>query len=283
MSVRRAGAAAITAILLTTFAIVVFPSPAGASLPNYEVVVARPATAPSGQAATSFAVCKSGRPLGGGVHPGTRDLRVVESFPSGAPANAVGWSVTVANEGPNQDSFTVATVCADVTLAYQVAAVTNQPVGPGQTATAKAQCGGGRKPFGGGILTVSNNLRVVSSFPLQASQTNPSGAWTGTVANEGANSSTFDVYAICDDATLGSSQFVVGAQMVGAGLTLAGSLNCPPGKKPVSGGIDSHSPDLRMVESFPLGPTSNPTGWHSIVANTGTQNALFQSYVVCVG
>src|SRR5688572_17975475 len=77
MSVRRVGAAAIMATLLTAVAIAVAPSPAGASLPNYEVVISSPAVAPAGRTASNFALCNRGKPLGGGVRPSTRNLRLV--------------------------------------------------------------------------------------------------------------------------------------------------------------------------------------------------------------
>ena len=78
---------------------------------------------------------------------------------------------------------------------YEVVGVTNQAVGAGQTAVAVAECPAGKKPLGGGVYAGSSALRVVASFPLGA-PSDPTG-WFGTVANEGADDSIFDVYVIC--------------------------------------------------------------------------------------
>jgi hypothetical protein len=282
MSVRRTGTAAIMAVLVTTFAIAVAPSPAGANIGGYNLSVSSGAVVPAGQPQSNFALCNQGKPLGGGFRPdtGTRVLRMNEMYllPGGGP----GWTITVANEGPNQESFSVATICAHASLAYQVPAVTNQTVGPGQAATAQVGCGGGRRPFGGGVSAVSDNLRIVSSFRLPPSSSLPSGGWSVTMANEGTNSSTFDVYAVCDDPSASTTQVLTGGpHTVGAGQTLAVSRPCAPGKRPISGGIDSRSNDLRVAQTFFTGTVSNPTGWQAVVANRGTQSGFFLLKVLC--
>ena len=275
MSVRRVGATALLAVLLTTFAVAVAPAPASAALSGYDLHFASPSVAPPGSTASNLAVCDQGKPLGGGVRPSSRNLRLVEMYP--LPTFA-GWTVTVANEGPNQDTLVAATICANASLAYQQVK-DDRTVGPGQTVTAEVQCDSGRTVFGGGVFADLDSLRVVSSFPLEPSPSAPNGGWSVTVANGGSNSSGFDVYAVCDNTA--SPRFAFRTFTVSAGQTLAVSLSCPSDTKPVSGGVQSASNSLRMIESFPSGTETNPTGWIVTVANTGTSARSFVIHAVC--
>ena len=278
-----------TAVASTVIAIAVLLLPTTASAASvypvgYKVVAVTNQAVPAGQTAAAVVSCPAGaKPLGGGVYAGSDDVRVVESFPLGAPTSPSGWFATVANEGSNDSIFDVYAICAKVPrqLHYEVVGVTNQAVPAGQTAAAVVSCPAGAKPLGGGVYAGSDDVRVVESFPLGA-PTSPSG-WFATVANEGSNDSIFDVYAICAKVPRQLHYEVVGVtnQAVPAGQTAAAVVSCPAGAKPLGGGVYAGSDDVRVVESFPLGAPTSPSGWFATVANEGSNDSVFDVYAIC--
>lgn len=67
---------------------------------------------------------------------------------------------------------------------------------------------------------------------------------------------------------------------VAAGATGATGVDCPEGKRPVGGGVNTGNDDMRLIESFPLGGAGDVTGWLGAVFNGGT-DSVFDVYAVC--
>jgi len=154
---------------------------------RYEVVGVTNRPVAAGMPGGAVATCPQGkRVLGGGVYAGHDAMTVVESFPSRS-----GWSAAVYNGG-DANVFDVYAVCArlDAKARYEVAGVTNQPVGAGETGVAGASCPDGKRVLGGGISTGHDATRVIESFPSAET------GWFAAVSN-GGGASVLDVYAIC--------------------------------------------------------------------------------------
>jgi hypothetical protein len=153
---------------------------------------------------------------------------------------------------------------------YEVVHSGDVVVVPGSTSTAVKSCPAGKQPLGGGLSTNSDSVKMVESYPYIASSA--AAGWVGTVANEGTDPVTFDVYAICAIIPSG-----VGYEIVSASSTGLATVNCPEGKKPFGGGLSTAS-IASVIETFPLGGGTDPIGWLAWVAD-GNQPVTV--YAVC--
>jgi hypothetical protein len=87
---------------------------AALQLSGYEVVGATNVPVAAGSTGATGVDCPADkRPLGGGVYAGDDGMRLIETFPLGAPFSPAGWTGTVFNGG-GASTFDVYAICSPV-------------------------------------------------------------------------------------------------------------------------------------------------------------------------
>ena len=246
--------------------------------PGYQVVETGTLTDWAGGQTHDEVVCPAGKlPIGGGAELFSSSLG--ENLASSYPTTQ-GWAVDVNNATTTDGLYDLYAVCANP-QGYFVYGYGPFISHAGHGGAADDGCGRNMKVLGGGARTHTTdvNVSLQQSYPLPEGLANwTPGMWQIEMTNPTAQDLTFDEFVICGKIKH-TYQVVKGTSSVDrAGTREQINVYCPPGTRPLGGGVQASSIDTGVTinSSFPW-----PTGWSGIENNTGTTDATFSDSVVC--
>lgn len=135
-------------------------------------------------------------------------------------------------------------------------------------------CPGGKRAVGGGVQHDATGLVVAETRPRTPDGT----GWVfGVSRKTGGTTVTFAGWAVCADAPPGYALISQSFSMTG--LSLAGDVACPIGKKAVVGGVENTNLNFVVQDNH---PRSDGTGWAFVVSReTGGSTVTFNGWAVC--
>jgi hypothetical protein len=242
--------------------------------PGYALASSGDITAPAGAQTDGTATCPSGTvPFGGGAFVSSSSLSV--NINSSIPFENT-WEVWVNNGSASSTFFDVYVTCGTQPAKYAVVQSTDVANPSGSQSGAYAGCTTrGTVLLGGGGFSFSGD----TSVNLNTSE--PTGYfWFTNTNNASSSNSTSVAYAVCGKKPKGYV-FVQGSRYdnpVGAETNAV--ANCPVGRVPLGGGINSGSEDLtvNINSTYPAGSL-----WSSYENNASEFDASATPYVICAG
>jgi hypothetical protein len=251
-------------------------APGGPS--GYQVVETGTLTDWAGGQTHDEVVCPGGKvPVGGGAQLFSSSLG--ENLASSYPTTQ-GWAVDVNNTTTADGLYDLYAVCANP-QGYFVYGYGPFVSHAGHGGAADDGCGRNMKVLGGGARSNTTELGVnlQQSYPLPEGLANwTPGLWQIEMTNPTSRDLNFDEFVICGKIKH-TYQVVKGTDSVDrAGTREQINVYCPPGTRPLGGGVQASSIDTGVTinSSFPW-----PTGWSGIENNTSTTDATFSDSVVC--
>jgi hypothetical protein len=249
------------------------PRPANTFLTGYEIVTGTSATVGAQATSTANAVCPGAKvPIGGGFRTADQASNVFDSAPleSLSPGGGRGWQVTLKNENPPVIGMSIAAsavaVCVDPPAGY-VVNVTSTNLSRGQRIVHATGCPDRTMRIGGGgAFTRDSAVHVGGNAPQVGN-----GQWEGFFRSDYVvpSNSSVRTAAICASIPALPDVEVVQspATTIGPSSNASLSVNCPAGKKALSGGIMAPESIGAIFDSL---PRPNGSGWTATVRNTET-------------
>jgi hypothetical protein len=187
-----------------------------------------------------------------------------------------GWVIDVNNASGEDTPAHVIAVCAHKPDGYALVTSADVLNPAGQQTTAIATCPAGTAPLGGGFASSSFDTAVNdnSTFPL-ATQA----AWRVDENNGSGSDADLESLAVCGRlrgyALVQDDDFVDAA-----GSQQATLVDCPAPTVPISGGVLSHSGDLRANLN---GMRPGLTSWLIFVNNATPVTVVDTPFAICAG
>ncbi|MFC6022962.1 hypothetical protein ACFP2T_43285 [Plantactinospora solaniradicis] len=289
---RRIAAATVSAVVACVGLVVGAPAAASAS-PS----IASPATQRSQVARVAPGLinavvsCSAGKvATGGGAAvvgepAGEHHVSIKESGPGSLGGKSV-WLTSLLNGDIVAHQIRFYAVCIDPPVGYETV-VTSVSV-PGNTVDSiSAMCPASKRVIGGGVQVMAASGNPSAAL-LQESAPNLSDGirWAVMVKNTAATPRTFLVTAVCAKTPAGYVDLSQDLQ-VNPGSLGWGTLACPSGTRPLSGGARvtaGSTGDHKTVvaESAPYDVALLQKGWVAAMRNNDSVARWFQRSVICV-